>query len=558
MNKNFLSVFGFTIGPIYELMSHAKKTRELWFSSFFFSWYVKRLIKLLREIKCSNGNECFDFLTPDVTDFSSIPRTKAGLFPDHIIGYSKKDINETYELIKDQIKANNDYFINVIDELGKRHYLPSNDNKKVESIFINYLNTSFIVLPLENIGNNNVVEYVDAYLDGLERNRSFAIRKNENTCYRCKSLPSVFIINDSFDQKKKEQKVCPFCFLKFRCNNSTDVCTETSQTSNFRYPSTGEISAFELISKINPKKLQNYLQEYDELSFETETKAGKDFRELLPKNVEINPYHKYMAIVQADGDNLGKTANQVKDPKKLSQLLFNFGLKAKKITDKYHGEPVFIGGDDILAFLPTAFKDENGNFKTVIDYVLELSKEYICTLNTEKISGSLSFGVHLFYYKHPLSLAVKKAREQLFDVAKNVPGKNSLSLLLTQHSGQSISLQFKLGSDELNDFNTLLQKFITNEKTFPQGIHHKLSQYSKLITNLSTEIQLHNFFSNRFNEDIHKTMTGLETIEDILKKRLKNPHLSGAKLFRGEESLNILNQFLSEIKFIKFLAGESK
>lgn len=558
MGQNNKSIFGFTIGPIYELMSHSKKTRELWFSSFFFSWYVMRLIELLNNIKCNDGANCFDFLTPYIDSKSSLHPTKAGLFPDHIIGYSKDDMENTFNKIKEQLNINNKYFIEIIRNLGNDYYLAGKSIDDVRIIFNDYLNTNFIVLPVDKLKDKNVIEQIDNYLDGLERNRSFTLRKNDDTCHRCKSLPSVFEITDNFDEKKKEQHVCPFCFLKFKCNESDDVCNVTSQAKNFRYPSTGEISARELIEKIDENKLQDYLKEYDEINFEGETKAVREFRELLPKGIGIKPYHKYMAIVQADGDNLGKTARQAGDPKKLSQLLFNFGIKANNITINYHGEPVYIGGDDILAFLPVAFKDNDGNLKTVIDYAIELSNEYICTLNNEKISGSLSIGVHLFYYKYPLSLAVQKARELLFNVAKNVPGKNSLALLLTQHSGQSVNLLFKFGSDELKEFGTLLKDFVSEHKAFPQGIHHKLSLYSKLIKNINSTSQLNYFFENRFNEEIHKTFTGLNDIKTILLRRLINPHLGGGKLYTGNESQNILNCFLSELRFIKFLAGESK
>ncbi|MEM5777460.1 MAG: type III-B CRISPR-associated protein Cas10/Cmr2 [Candidatus Aenigmatarchaeota archaeon] len=559
MGQNNKSVFGFTIGPIYELMSSSRKTRELWFSSFFFSWYVKRLIELLSSIENGSGTACFDFFIPLINSKTTQPQSKAGLFPDHIIGCSYKDKDETYNLIKSNIDKNNQFFISLIDNLGKSSYLCGKSKTDVNNIFIDYINTNFIVLPADKVNKNKIVEEVDNYLDGLERNRSFTLKRNIDTCHRCKFLPSVFGIKDDFDKKRKSQHVCPFCFLKFKCHNSNEVSKETGQSINFRYPSTGEISAWELIKNINNNKLKKYLNDYDELFFEIDTEAGRKFSQLLPKNIEIKPYHKYLAIVQVDGDNLGKTAKQVDDPKILSQLLFDFGLKAKDITVKYHGEPVYIGGDDILAFLPAAFKeDKEEDFKTVIDYVIELSEEYKSTLKKGNISGSLSAGIHLFYYKHPLAMALKNARRQLFDVAKKIPGKNSFSLLLTQHSGQCVNLQFKFDSDDLNEFNSLLKDFVSGKKAFPQGIHHKLGVYQRLITSINSRTQLNYFFENRFNEEIHNKLTGLEEIKNILIRRLNNPYLSGANLYTGEEALKILNRFLSELRFIKFLVGESK
>lgn len=548
MNTNHKSVFGFTIGPIYELMSHSKKTRELWFSSFFFSWYVK---KLYYELVKSNG---IKFLKPYIDNISTLPKTKAGLFPDHIIGYSEKDPDKTFEIIQNCIKNINTFFVDLIDETGKSHYLSGKTKTDVENIFTDYLQTSFVVIPIDTIKGSNVVEIVENYLDALERNRSFTLRKNENPCFRCKSFPAVFDITDNYETKYKKQPICPFCFIKFMCNQSDEVCSVINEQKNFRYRSTGEISAVELIKKIDEEKLKAYLSKYDELEYEG--KAGNEFRELLPeKGKEIRPYHKYMAIVQADGDNLGYTASSVKNPEELSQILFEFGQEALDITNKFHGEAIYIGGDDVLAFLPTAFK-EGENFFTIIDYLIEISKTYKCKLLCKNLSGSISIGVHLFYYKSPLSLAIQSAREQLFNIAKKVPGKDSFSLLLTQHSGQKVGFQFKFCSDELNLFRKIMNNILSGNAYYPHGIHHKLNFYEKLLTNLSDIHQIDSFVKNRFNEDIHKTYTGLDDIKEYLKMLLSLKTSSGQKILTGNEAKKRLSEFISQLKFIKFLLGE--
>ena len=547
MNTNYQSIFGFTIGPIYELMSHSKKTRELWFSSFFFSWYLKELYKRLANL------QHYRFLKPKV-NLSLLPKSKAGLFPDHIVAYSQKNVEDTSDDIEKCIKENNKYFIKVINNLGNAHYLSSKSKTDVEKIFNDYLQTNFIVLPANEINEKEAVKTIENYLDALERNRSFTLRKNEPTCYRCKSLPAIFKIHDEYDDRSKDQEVCPFCFMKFMSNQSKEICDETSQNIGFRYRSTGEIAADELIRKINFSDLSKYFQSNDEIEYEGE--KGKKFKELLPeKGEEIRPYHKYMAIVQADGDNLSDTASNVQNPEELSKLLFEFGQEALDITRKYHGEAIYIGGDDILAFMPTAFKDGD-YFFSIIDYVNELSMAYKHKLSCKGLHGSLSVGVHLFYYKSPLSLAIQNAREQLFDVAKKIPGKDSFALLLTQHSGQKIGLQFKFCSDELWLFNRILKNTISGKTDYPKGIHHKLGLYRNLLTNLTDVDQIDHFFNNRFNEDIHKTYSGLEYIKEYLTKMLSIKTSSGVKILNGEKAEEKLSEFISHIKFIKFLSGE--
>ncbi|MEM3373267.1 MAG: hypothetical protein QXF76_03570, partial [Candidatus Anstonellales archaeon] len=184
------------------------------------------------------------------------------------------------------------YFIKVINNLGNAHYLSSKSKTDVEKIFNDYLQTNFIVLPANEINEKEAVKTIENYLDALERNRSFTLRKNEPTCYRCKSLPAIFEIHDEYDDRSKDQEVCPFCFMKFMSNQSKEICAETSQNIGFRYRSTGEIAADELIRKINFSDLSKYFQSNDEIEYEGE--KGKKFKELLPeKGEEIRPYHKY-------------------------------------------------------------------------------------------------------------------------------------------------------------------------------------------------------------------------------------------------------------------------
>jgi|GEM_PF-2544769 CRISPR-associated protein Cmr2 len=557
MNNNFKSVFGFTIGPIYEMMGHSQKTRELWFSSFFFSWYVK---ELYRKLSAENveGEKCFHFLTPFIEDVDKLRKTKAGLFPDHIIAQSKKSADETYTLVKEKIELVNTEFINIIDAIDKEKYLPGKKREDVEKIFKDYIQTSFLVLPADKLPDDKkIVETIDTYLDALERNRSFSLGKNKSTCYRCKSLPSVFhhTINETLasgKQKQKDEQLCPFCFVKYWAHHSDAVCSVTDLTKERPFPSVGEISACELKNK--------YPLIFEKLkSGELEDLNRNDFKKDKNAKSDLMPYHKYMAIVQADGDRLGDTANKAKNPKELSKILFDFGKDAHDIIKKFHGEPIYIGGDDVLLFMPTAYY-EGDNFFTVIDCLKELSNAYKCKMNEKNLPGSISFGVNLFYYKSPLSLAIKEAREQLNYFAKKIPGKDSLALLLTQHSGQKTALRFRICSHELDLFNTIMKNIRSGEAEFPHGIHHKLALYRKVLINLSRIEQIEHFFNNRFNEEIHESLfkKGLPELQKLLTDMLTVSTASGTVLLKGEEANKRLNEFLSMIRFIKFLIGEDK
>jgi len=548
--KEFVTLFGFTIGPIYEMMSYSKKTRELWFCSFFFSWYVKKFYEEL------DGTSGVVILSPNYDNKNPLLKSKAGLFPDHIVGGTDKNAEECMILLKTINSNISKFFIKEIDRVGTNYYLAGKNITQVEKIFNYYLQTSFVVLQAEGIDLKNVVGTIDNHLDALERNRSFVLGKNDVTCYRCKSLPSVFTITDNYDNKTKTQNVCPFCFIKFKSNESDEVCTESAQTKQFRYRSTGEISAYELFKNINENELKKYLKEYDEISFDPYTKEGKAFKKLLPeKSEEVKDYHKYMAIVVADGDDLGKLANNVDDPQRFSKTLFEFGRNATKITQDYHGEPIYLGGDDLLTFMPTAFID-NGSITTVIEYIRALSKNYSLTLSEMGLKGTMSFGVHLFYYKAPLSTALNDARYLLYEAKKSTM-KNAVVLQLTQHSSQQVKVKFNLSSQTLIDFSNLLRNLLIGTIQYPEGIHHNLARFKTVLTNLQAPEQLDAFMINRFNEDIHEEYeTGITAVFKILKEILTDNTKGEQHIYSGTQAVHLYNEFLSQIRFIKFLAGE--
>jgi CRISPR-associated protein Cmr2 len=553
MNNNYQSIFGFTIGPIYEMMRSAKKTRELWFSSFFFSWYAKLLYEQLsKESEITVLTPYFDPLKPPL-------KSKAGLFPDHVVGTSKKSLDDTLSTIKEINSSIKDYFIGIIDNNDTSYYLKSKSKTDVEKIFNDYLQTNIVVLPANEIEKKYVIKTVDAHLDALERNRYFSLGKNETTCFRCKILPSVFEIKDNFDKKHTKQTVCPVCFIKFKCNEMKDACDESGQKLQFHYRSTGEISGHELIEYLlvnNPKGYTDYLKAYDEISFESNTEEGREFRKLFPNDFDqFKDYQKYMAIVVADGDNLGKTANDVEDPQEFSKTLFGFGQEAAALTEKeFHGEPVYLGGDDLLAFMPTAYKIDEDT-KTIFDYIHSLSIKYVTELGKINLKGSISFGVHLFYYKSPLSIAIDEALN-LLEEAKSQPGKNSLVLLLTQHSGQQIKVHFKLCTDQLKNYSEFLKGILKGEIKYPEGIHHNLLRYKRVLTNLTNLNQLDAFMKNRFNEDIHKEFSGISNVFGMLKEMLTYSDGRTLKIYRGEPAEKIFDEFISQIKLIKFITGE--
>ena len=118
-NQNIKSYAGFTIGPIYDVMRHSKKTRELWFGSYFFSWYMEMLISKLII-------DDVTFLVPDVSNIANITKTLAGKYNDRFVLSSPSlSLNELY----DKILQANDCTLNFFVEL--LHVFANKETKTV-------------------------------------------------------------------------------------------------------------------------------------------------------------------------------------------------------------------------------------------------------------------------------------------------------------------------------------------------------------------------------------------------------------------------------------------
>jgi CRISPR-associated protein Cmr2 len=164
---------------------------------------------------------------------------------------------------------------------------------------------------------------------------------------------------------------------------------------------------------------ENYFkkQGYSTLNLRLES-LREDRKSIEKKSKESNyPFLKYYALINFDGDNMGKWMNgdkeKVKDGfdledfhRKLSKQLSEFAKKAKKIVDSY-GQTVYAGGDDFLGFLNLnylfkAMKELRNEYDTIVNIPL---KEF----RQEEQDFTFSAGVCIAHYKEPLSVVLNNA-----------------------------------------------------------------------------------------------------------------------------------------------------
>ena len=98
-----MNYIALTIGPIYETMSYCKKTRELWVGSYFFSYFMKKLITKVSE---EDSEIKIDFLVPFVKDekINALnEKLEVGVFHDRFIASSEASKDAIKNLLVSKI-----------------------------------------------------------------------------------------------------------------------------------------------------------------------------------------------------------------------------------------------------------------------------------------------------------------------------------------------------------------------------------------------------------------------------------------------------------------------
>lgn len=207
---------------------------------------------------------------------------------------------------------------------------------------------------------------------------------------------------------------------------------------------------------------------------------------------EEKSYDRYVCIVQADGDNVGKAVCNPAHPDgkvlKISKAMLEFGKNAARMIDKFGGMPLYAGGDDLLFIAPVIGKDRQDIFQLVQALDVEAFKP----VKDEVPEASLSFGISCSFVKYPLYEALGFARDLLFVAAKHwkeskdadgktIPGpKNVIAWNLRKHSGGSFDFTFSMKDAQvMSRFRTLVSTAEDNE--IVSALAHKLRDNEGLL-----------------------------------------------------------------------------
>ncbi|WP_027339136.1 type III-B CRISPR-associated protein Cas10/Cmr2 [Halonatronum saccharophilum] len=501
MTKKYI---GITIGPIYHTLKSAKKTGQLWGGSYIFSYIMKNIMKKFKDER--------DFIVPCAKDEYFEKGLGAGLFHDRCIFVAEDgDFEDISKTVDDILK----------DIAGKISGSIGKEEADIESYLQKYFQIYYLEKELRE--DQNPILELSPYLDSLELQPKFIPEQDTDESYLFKffdnkKIKNSFLTDDAFG-KAMEIKSIP------------------------------EIASMDLADKLTK-------DEVDSIK-EPEEEFYKKFYDMLEYKEYLKKYHKYYAIVQADGDNMGKVIEKLKidnnfeSYKDFSEKLFKFALKSTREIENYGGLPIFAGGDDLLFFVPVI----NGG-SNIFDLINNLDDIYKDTFEKEikelEQKPSLSYGVAINYYKYPLYEALESAGKLLFGEAKNYKmkgkTKNAIAVRVLKHSGHYFNLTLNKESKSYSRFRKLLKDLEKDDK-FLSSVKYKLANERVLIEEIASDSdKLENYFKNSFKKEIHEKNSNLKDVRLLVEEVYRETD-------KGQ-AMELINGILQFISFISGKEGE--
>lgn len=442
-----------TIGPIFESLVNARKTKEIWGASFVFSWIMWKIVEKIKE-----KGKYKNIVIPYRKDLKKLE--SVGLYPDHLV--YKCD------------GAEDDLNIGMIVKEVKRELKTALEGKGVNCFVDNYFQLQYFTVDLDEEElkkeEKNFLQKIDEVFYSLELQGSL----REET----RALSSF-----SFSPVRETYKPDPFG--QEMNNSQKNYCRSLVEIATSRF-----------------QKDLRFKEKYKELiqSKDDEELLGK-IKELLKQSneeKEFKSYHKYVAVVQCDGDKMGRFnqdyIKQNPNPKKqaeeairmVSDCLFQWGEKASRKISDFGGLPVYAGGDDLLFFAPVVGidKGKNGEGKDIVSLLKDISclfREKMGTLakgNPQVRLPALSFGVTIFYYKYPLGEAQQKSLQLMYEMKKQHKG-NGMNIALLKHSGSGFSVVLHFDAqkrDERCCWESVFEELMKlDEEQFSEEVYSSLA-----------------------------------------------------------------------------------
>lgn len=556
--------YGLTIGPIYKTISQVRATRELWGASYLFSHLMKQIVEGLNQM---SGVEV---LSPAGDVPSKGRQLGVGLFPDQCYFKASKQVGD--DIIKMIVQIKQQLAVAVSDDLKKEKWFPAGDLKdKVHEFFEAYLQTYLVRTPQEK--DLIPTKKLQRLMENAELRPPFLMHAPDDGQYLRTFLHMIntsFLKREAYGPDRPDIDSLPEIGIKELLVSEDQECKSASQVIVQKWREdnaqllrekrkeaeknhTGERKKWSdiLLRDMKPEKLLEQLADHDNIS-------------PLLKN-----YHKYIAVVYADGDNISKTIKKLPQETKayqtLSEEMLAFGVDAtQKILD-YQGFPVYLGGDDLLFFAPIKVGE-----RTIFHLVKELDqifKEHISVKDTA-FPPSQSFGISISYYKFPLYEALALGHDLMEGQAKKFPFskdsdplKNAIAFQFLKHSGHEIGQVIPMtAGTTFTPFMNLLDKQLDDSERLLSSVAYKMEKNAAILDEIGTKLpRLTNFFKESFNEEIHGKGAKKEYLEEV--KQMVHSAYTDAETFfpkktRQEQGTYARQTIYSLLRMLHFLTQE--
>jgi CRISPR-associated protein Cmr2 len=542
MNTTYTAV---TIGPIYDTFLQVKRTRAIWAASYFYSCFMREMLRMAIDKK-------WKIMLPYKKKIEEA-KYGSGLYADRLYFINKK--SKKVQGLADKMIAR------FAKDFAKEEFILDN-SKKTQSICSEQDARSF----LKNYLNIKIVE----------------ISLSKKALQSIKADSSVLkILNDLLDSKELSKnyvfdidKNYLIDYLTVKWNSNSLIKVNAFGKDNQRYfRSIGEIATSDLYKgneDIYNKNLRKDFRNEDiELIDLLKTDLESQFKE----------YHKYYAVLYADGDNIGALLKSVaNDDKKLqtfSKKLLDFGLKAEESIYKYGGNGIYLGGEDILAFLPVAYNERGGEgIKSLAHLIEALDRDFYDTLGEYaeaqgvKKTPTLSYGMMIAYYKYPMREAMQQAHDLMLECKNNktlFEEKNGIAVRFQKHSGQYTQCHIdKSKKDSTQKIYELLTQKLqsTDKKSTLSGLIHRLQDdlFFAVFINAVRNNRSDAFFKNFFNETVHaqdETLRFIDSFNELV-KALKRDYLTGVNSEEKikDENKRFRNLLFTVMRYYHFLQPE--
>ena len=259
-------------------------------------------------------------------------------------------------------------------------------------------------------------------------------------------------------------------------------------------------------------------------------------------------FARYYALIRFDGDHMGDWLNggNVKDECDLEDFHKAFTKCVKNFTDildalikPEHGKIVYAGGEDFMAMINIH------SLFTVMKLIRDNYREYIsdalCDFKkNENDEMTISIGIAIGHYKHPLSTVLDKAKEMEKKAKENQ--RNSYAIGVMKHGKNKLDTVWNWKKDNVNSFKSIenINKLVSDTEislVFLRKIYGFFEDYGFDIKNNKDLIE------NKIDMYVNQLDSINEADRKGLKKNLKE--LLGISEIQNFADLLLIIDFLN-------------